>query len=94
MANVLQILVAEVRELFTQLVPNLPVNVLRQDDAAGVAGSLEPRRDIYGVAHQVAVAFLDDVSDMNSNAKNDLAVAGNARVAFGHPALHFDGASK
>jgi hypothetical protein len=28
MANVLQILVAKVRELFTQLVPNLPVNVL------------------------------------------------------------------
>jgi hypothetical protein len=28
MANVLQILVAEVHELFTQLVPNLPVNVL------------------------------------------------------------------
>ena len=27
-ANVLQILVAEVRELFTQFVPNLPVNVL------------------------------------------------------------------
>jgi hypothetical protein len=30
---------------------------------------------------------------MNSNAKNDLAVVGNARVALGHPALHFDGAS-
>jgi hypothetical protein len=30
---------------------------------------------------------------MNSNAKNDLAVVGNAGVALGHPALHFDGAA-
>ena len=52
----------------------------------------EPRGDVDAVAHQVAIALLDHVADMDADAKDDLTVLGHAGVALDHRVLHFDGA--
>jgi hypothetical protein len=40
--------------------------------------ALKPRGDIDAVAHQVAVAFLDDVADMDPDAKLDASLRGRS----------------
>ena len=41
-------------------------------------------------AHQVAVAFFDDVPEMYADAKFDAALGRHASVALDHAVLHFD----
>src|SRR5208337_186849 len=53
--------------------------------------AFEPRGDIDAVAHQVAVALLDHIADVDADPKDDLTVLGHSGVAFGHRVLHFDG---
>ena len=53
----------------------------------------QPRGDIDAVAHQVAVALLDDVAEMNADAKLDAPVGRHAGVALDHRVLHFDRAA-
>ena len=48
------------------------------------------RRDVDAVAHQVAVAFFDDVAQMNADAERDPAILRYAGVALDHRVLHFD----
>jgi hypothetical protein len=47
--------------------PALPVGLLGQADCAGLGGAFEPRGDIDSVAHEVAVALLDDVADISDS---------------------------
>ena len=68
----------------------LPIGVLREADCAGLGYALEARGDVDAVAHQVAVALLDHIAEMNAYAKDDAAVLWHARVAFDHGALDFD----
>ena len=65
----------------------------RQTNPARLAHALEPRGDIDAVAHQVAVALLDDVAQMNADAELDAALRRQAGVAFDEAALHLDGAA-
>jgi hypothetical protein len=53
---------------------DLPIGVLRQTDRAGLANAFEARGDIDAVAHQIAVGLLDDVAEMNADAKLDAAL--------------------
>ena len=53
----------------------------------------EPRGDVDAVAHQIAVALLDDVAEMNADAKLDAALGRHAGVALDHAVLDFDGAA-
>ena len=53
----------------------------------------EPRGDIDAVAHQVAVALLDHVAEMNADAELDAAIRRHAGVALDHAVLHFDRAA-
>ena len=48
---------------------DLPIGLLGKADCAGLGDALNPRRDIDAVAHEIAVGFLDDVAQMNSNAE-------------------------
>ena len=41
----------------------------RETDRAGLGDALEPRCDIDAVSHQIAVALLDDVAEMDADAK-------------------------
>ena len=76
-----------------QFVANLLVGRRRKTDAARLANSLEPRRDVDPVAHQVAVALLDDVAQVNADASLDTLVGGQAGVALSQAATHFHGAA-
>ncbi len=70
--------------------PNLPVGVLGQADSAGRTNAFQPRGDVDAVAHEVAVALLDDVADMDADAKHDAPVLGHAGVALDHGVLDFE----
>ena len=67
--DVLEVLVPEVDESHVQLVAHLSLGVFRQADSVRLADALEPRCDIDPVAYQVAVGLLDDVAQMNADAK-------------------------
>ena len=72
---------------------DLPVGVLGQAYRPGRGDPLEASSDVDAVAHQVAVALLDDVAEMNADAKIDALAGRDARVALDHGLLHFDGAA-
>ena len=57
--------------------------------APGLGDALQARGDVDGVAHEIAVALLDDVADVNADPKHDPTIVGNARVAIDHGVLHF-----
>ena len=65
----------------------------RQDNSARLADPLQPRGDIHAVAHQIAIALLDDVADVNPDAKFDSALRRQTRVALDHAGLHLDRAA-
>ena len=72
---------------------DLPVGLLRQADRARRGDAFQSRGDIDAVAHQVAVALLDDVAEVNANPEDDAAILGHAGIAFDHGALNFDRAA-
>jgi len=72
---------------------HLPIGVFRETNRARLADAFQPRRDIDAVAHQVAVALLDDVAQMNADAELDAALFRHACVALDHAVLHFDRAA-
>ena len=67
--------------------------MFREADRARLGDALEPRCDIDPVAHQVAVALLDDVAEMNADAKLDALFRRQARVALDEAVLNLDGAA-
>ena len=67
--------------------------MLGKTNRARFADALQPRRDIDAVAHQIAVALLDDVAEMDADAELDAAVRRHAGVALDHRVLHFDRAA-
>ena len=71
----------------------MAIGVFRQTDRARLGDAFEPCRDIDAVAHEVAVALLDHVADMNADAENDAPVLRQAGVALDHAALHLDRAA-
>src|SRR5579872_3522387 len=72
---------------------HLPIGVFGETDCAGLSDALEARGDVDAVAHQVAVALLDDVADMDADAKFYPAVVRQAGIALHHTALNLDGAA-
>ena len=52
----------------------------------------EPRGDIDAVAHQIAVALLDHVAEMDADPKFDALVRRDPSVALDHRPLDFNGA--
>ena len=91
--DVLQALLPQVDEGHVQFVANLLVSRRRKTDGARLANSLEPRSDVDPVAHQIAVALLDDVAQVNADASLDTLAGGQAGVALSQAATHFHGAA-
>ena len=60
--------------------------------SACIHGAKIPASCSFAIAHQVAVAFFDNIADMDANAKDDAAIPGHTGVALGHCVLDFDGA--
>ncbi len=50
---------------------HLPVGIFGKAYCAGLSDALQSRRDIDPVTHQVAIAFLDNVAEMDADAKVD-----------------------
>jgi hypothetical protein len=69
---------------------DLAVGVLGETDRAGQANPFEPCRDIYSVTHQIAVALLDDVANMDADPERNPPLRGQASVALNEAVLHFD----
>ena len=76
------------REIETPL--HLPVGLLGKTDRAWLGDALQPRGDVDTVAHQVAVALLDDVAKVDADAELDATLRRKAAVALDHAVLHFD----
>jgi hypothetical protein len=72
---------------------HLPVGVLGETDGAGFGDAFQPRRDIDAVAHEIAVALLDNIANMDADAKLDAALGWQPSVALDHTVLHLDGAA-
>ena len=77
----------------SSLALHLAIGVLGKADRAGRGDALQPRGDIDAVAHQVAVALLDDVAEMDADAELDAALRRHAGIALDHAVLHLDGAA-
>ena len=75
------------------LVAHLFVGRVRKTDAARLRDAFQSRGDIDAVAHQIAVALLDDIAEMDADAEFDAALGGQAGVALDHAVLHLDGAA-
>ena len=67
--DVLELSVAEVVDLEIEPSLDLPVGLLGEADRAGLGDALQPCSDVDPVAHEIAVALLDDVTEMNADAK-------------------------
>ena len=72
---------------------HLPIGVLGKTDGAGLGDAFQSRGDIDAVAHQIAVALLDHVAEMDADAELDAALGRKAGVALDHTVLHLDGAA-
>ena len=88
--DILELFVTEIADREIEPGPHLPVGVLRQTDRARLGDPLQSGGDIDAVAHQVAVALLDDVAKVNADAEFDLAIARHAGVALDHRVLDLD----
>ena len=71
----------------------MPIGVFGKTDRAGLGDSFEARGDIDAVAHQVAVALLDHVAQMDADAEHDPAFGRHAGVALDEAVLHLDRAA-
>ena len=91
--DVLELGLAEIADFEVEPRAHLPVGVLGETDRARLGDPLQSRCDIDAVAHQVAVALLDDIAQMNADTEFDLAIGRHACVALDHRVLHLDGAT-
>ena len=91
--DVLENLLPEIDELFFDFVADLPIGIFRYANPANLADAFEARGDIDAVAHEIAVALLDNVAEMNADTKFDAALRRKTCISLGHAALHFDSAA-
>ncbi len=91
--DVLELRLAEIRDRHIEPAAHLTVGVLGKTDRARPGDPFQSRGDIDAVAHQIAVALLDDVAQMNADAKFYALVGRDARIALDHGVLHFERAA-
>ena len=92
LGDVLELGRAEIGDREIEPPLDLPIGVLGEADRAGLGDALQPRGDIDAVAHQVAVALLDHVAEMDADPKFDALVRRDLSVALDHRPLDFNGA--
>ena len=93
LGDVLELGRAEIADRQIEPPLDLAIGILGQADRAGLGDAFQPRGDIDAVAHQVAVALLDHVAEMDADAELDAPVGRHAGIALDHAVLHFDGAA-
>ena len=93
LGDVLELHCAEIADLEIEPLLHLPIGVLGKADRAGLGDAFEPGGDIDAVPHEIAVALLDDVAEMNADAEFDAPLRRHAGVALDEAGLHFDRAA-
>ena len=69
---------------------HLAVGVLGKTDTARISNAFKARGNVDAVAHQVAIALLDHVAQMDADAELDATLRRKTRVALDHAILHLD----
>ncbi len=93
LGDVLELSLAEVGDRQIKASLDLTIGVLGQADRPRLANAFEPRGDIDAVAHEIAVAFLDHIAQMNADAELDAALWRLSRRCARPAVLHFDRAA-
>jgi hypothetical protein len=68
--------------------------VTRPSSVAECGDALQSRGEIDAVPHQIAVALLNDVAQINADTELDAALARQAGVSLDHAVPHLDGAAR
>src|SRR5579863_3691106 len=89
LGDILQVRRAQIAYRDIEPALHLPVSLLRETNTPRLRDTLEPSRNIDAVSHKIAVAFFDNVTDVDANPKNDAPLRGNAGVALDHGILNF-----
>src|SRR5262249_49368268 len=63
------------------------VGIFGQADGSWLRDALQTSSDIDAIAHQVAIRFLDDVADVNTDAQLNSTLCRQTGIAFDHPCL-------
>jgi len=71
----------------------LAICVLGKANTARISNAFQSRGNIDAVAHEVAIALLDHISDVDADPELDAPLGRKAGVALDHPVLHLDGAA-
>ena len=71
---------------------DLLIGLLREADRSGLTEPFQAGGDIDAVAHEIAVGLLDNIAQMNADAKFDATLRWKAGIALDHRPLDFNGA--
>jgi hypothetical protein len=85
--DVLQLLIAKVTELYFDLVPHLAVCIFGNTDAARISNPFQSRGDIDAIAHQVTVALLNNIAQMDPDTELDATLGRKTGIALDHAIL-------
>ena len=91
--NILQRLLAQVDETLLYPVADLLVCRAGQAYASWLANGFKSRGDIDAVAHEIAVAFLDDVAHVNPDTEFEPPIRRHTRIALDDAVLDLDRAA-
>ena len=61
----------------------MPIGIFGQTDGAGGGDALQSRGDVDAIAHQIAVALLDHIAEMDSDAELDAALTSFTQNSVG-----------
>ena len=71
----------------------MAIGVFGEADTVRLRDAFQPRSDVDAVTHQVAVALLDHIAEMDADAELDAPFGRQSGVALDHAVLHLDGAA-
>jgi hypothetical protein len=87
--DILNLLLAQIREDKGQPVAHVVVNRVGDEYPAGIGQGLDPRGNVDAVAIKV-VALDDDIAEIDADAQLDAVVRRDTDVPLGHRLLHLD----
>jgi hypothetical protein len=93
LGDVLEGLRAEIGDLKFEPRLHLSVGILGQANPARLADAFEPRRNVHPVTHQIAVALLHNVAEVDADTELDAPFGRQACVPLNHAALDLDSAA-
>ena len=81
---------SEIGEAFHHTVTHLSIGVFRKADTARISNPFQARCDVDAISHQVAVALLDYISEMDADPELDATFRWQTSVTLQHAVLYLD----